>query len=44
VLREGPAAPSPLFPGGVGNTWGDKANFESLINDVSAKLFDRFPD
>jgi glyoxylase-like metal-dependent hydrolase (beta-lactamase superfamily II) len=33
-----------LFPGGVGNTWGDKANFESLINDVSAKLFDRFPD
>jgi glyoxylase-like metal-dependent hydrolase (beta-lactamase superfamily II) len=33
-----------LFPGGVGNTWGNKANFESLINDVSTKLFDRFPD
>ena len=32
------------FPGGVGNTSGDKANFESLINDVSAKIFDRFPD
>jgi len=33
-----------LFPGGVGNTWGDQANFESLINDVSTKIFDRFPD
>ena len=33
-----------LFPGGVGNTRGDKANFESLINDVTTKLFDRYPD
>lgn len=33
-----------LFPGGVGNTRGDKANFESLINDVTTKIFDRFPD
>lgn len=33
-----------LFPGGVGNTRGVKENFESLINDVERKLFDRFPD
>ena len=33
-----------LFPGGVGNTRGNKRNFESLINDVEHKLFDRFPD
>jgi glyoxylase-like metal-dependent hydrolase (beta-lactamase superfamily II) len=33
-----------LFPGGVGNTQGDEARFTSLINDVSAKLFDRLPD
>jgi glyoxylase-like metal-dependent hydrolase (beta-lactamase superfamily II) len=33
-----------LFPGGVGNTFGDKAAFASLIEDVSAKLFDRLPD
>ena len=33
-----------LFPGGVGNTHGDKANFESLINDVQRKIFDRLPD
>ncbi|GAA2467425.1 MBL fold metallo-hydrolase [Winogradskya humida] len=33
-----------LFPGGVGATGGDKAKFTSLINDVSAKLFDRLPD
>ena len=33
-----------LFPGGVGNTRGDKKNFESLINDVETKLFDRLPD
>jgi len=29
---------------GVGNTWGSKENFESLINDVERKLFDRLPD
>jgi glyoxylase-like metal-dependent hydrolase (beta-lactamase superfamily II) len=33
-----------LFPGGVGNTFGSKENFESLINDVERKLFDRLPD
>ncbi len=33
-----------LFPGGVGNTRGNAENFTSLINDVSAKLFDRLPD
>ncbi|WBQ08535.1 MBL fold metallo-hydrolase [Kribbella sp. CA-293567] len=33
-----------LFPGGVGNTRGDKANFESLLNDVETKLFARLPD
>ena len=32
-----------LFPGGVGNTRGNKANFTSLINDVESKLFGRFP-
>jgi glyoxylase-like metal-dependent hydrolase (beta-lactamase superfamily II) len=35
--------PSP-FPGGVGNTFGSKENFASLINDVQHKLFDRLPD
>ncbi|ASQ93966.1 MBL fold metallo-hydrolase [Streptomyces sp. 11-1-2] len=33
-----------LFPGGVGNTWKDSKAFESLINDVETKLFDRLPD
>jgi len=33
-----------LFPGGVGNTHGNKADFESLIDDVEHKLFDRLPD
>ena len=33
-----------LFPGGVGNTWGDKDRFTSLIDDVEHKLFDRLPD
>ncbi|MEV6300866.1 MBL fold metallo-hydrolase [Actinoplanes sp. NPDC051861] len=33
-----------LFPGGVGNTRGVRKNFESLINDVERKLFDRFGD
>lgn len=33
-----------LFPGGVGNTRGNKENFESLIGDVERKLFDRLPD
>ena len=33
-----------LFPGGVGNTQGNAENFNSLINDVEHKLFDRLPD
>lgn len=33
-----------LFPGGVGNTWGDAEQFESLLNGVEAKLFGRLPD
>lgn len=33
-----------LFPGGVGNTFGDEAAFRSLIGDVSTKIFDRLPD
>ena len=33
-----------LFPGGVGNTEKDAARFNSLIGDVTSKLFDRLPD
>ena len=33
-----------LFPGGVGNTEKDAARFAALIEDVTAKLFDRLPD
>jgi glyoxylase-like metal-dependent hydrolase (beta-lactamase superfamily II) len=33
-----------LFPGGVGNTHGNRDNFESLLGDVERKLFDRLPD
>jgi glyoxylase-like metal-dependent hydrolase (beta-lactamase superfamily II) len=33
-----------LFPGGVGNTFGDEGAFKSLFHDVSTKLFDRLPD
>ncbi len=33
-----------LFPGGVGNTFGDAEAFRSLISDVTAKVFDRLPD
>jgi glyoxylase-like metal-dependent hydrolase (beta-lactamase superfamily II) len=33
-----------LFPGGVGNTHKDPANFTSLMDDVEHKLFDRLPD
>jgi len=32
-----------LFPGGVGKT-NSPADFTSLLNDVSERLFDRFPD
>ena len=33
-----------LFPGGVGNTFGDADNFRALIDGVATKLFDRLPD
>ncbi len=33
-----------LFPGGVGNTRGDKRAFTTLLADVRTKLFDRLPD
>ncbi|MFK8845986.1 MULTISPECIES: MBL fold metallo-hydrolase [Streptomyces] len=33
-----------LFPGGIGNTWDDPERFASLLDDVSAKLFDQLPD
>ena len=33
-----------FYPGGVGNTQGNAANFASLIDDVEHKLFDRLPD
>jgi len=33
-----------LFPGGVGNTRGDKKKFASLIDDVETKLFGRLGD
>lgn len=33
-----------LFPGGVGNTFGDEQAFRTLLADVVAKVFDRLPD
>lgn len=33
-----------LFPGGVGNTFGDTEAFVSLLNDVESRIFDRLPD
>ncbi|MDQ6641121.1 MAG: MBL fold metallo-hydrolase [Actinomycetota bacterium] len=33
-----------LFPGGVGNTFGDKLAFARLVDDVETKLFARLPD
>ncbi|WP_131741577.1 MBL fold metallo-hydrolase [Actinomadura roseirufa] len=33
-----------LFPGGVGNTWGDPTLFKQLLADVEERVFDRFPD
>jgi glyoxylase-like metal-dependent hydrolase (beta-lactamase superfamily II) len=49
LLYQGPDRPhlftgDCLFPGGVGNTEGDKERFSSLIEGVSAKLFDKLPD
>jgi glyoxylase-like metal-dependent hydrolase (beta-lactamase superfamily II) len=33
-----------LFPGGVGNTFGDEAAFVQLIDEVETKIFQRLPD
>ncbi|MEI5676332.1 MULTISPECIES: MBL fold metallo-hydrolase [unclassified Nocardioides] len=33
-----------LFPGGVGNTFGDEAAFAQLIDEVETKIFQRLPD
>ena len=33
-----------LFPGGVGNTFGNADNFRSLFHDVRTKIFDALPD
>ncbi|MDP3968114.1 MAG: MBL fold metallo-hydrolase [Nocardioides sp.] len=33
-----------LFPGGVGNTFGDGDAFVTLVDDVETKLFGRLPD
>ena len=33
-----------LFPGGIGNTFGDEAAFAQLIDEVETKLFQRLPD
>jgi glyoxylase-like metal-dependent hydrolase (beta-lactamase superfamily II) len=49
LLYEGPDRPhlftgDSLFPGGVGNTFGNADNFRSLIDDVEHKVFDRLPD
>jgi glyoxylase-like metal-dependent hydrolase (beta-lactamase superfamily II) len=33
-----------LFPGGVGNTFGDDAAFAQMIEDVETKIFQRLPD
>ena len=44
---EGPAhlfTGDSLFPGGVGNTFGDAAAFASLIDDVEQRIFDALPD
>lgn len=33
-----------LFPGGVGNTFGDADAFRQLVDEVGTKVFDRLPD
>jgi glyoxylase-like metal-dependent hydrolase (beta-lactamase superfamily II) len=44
---EGPAhifSGDSLFPGGVGNTQKDPDRFSQLINDISERMFDVYPD
>lgn len=33
-----------LFPGGVGNTFGNEENFAQLVDDVEQRIFDQLPD
>lgn len=33
-----------LFPGGVGNTWEDPARFDSLLTDVTQRVFANYDD
>jgi glyoxylase-like metal-dependent hydrolase (beta-lactamase superfamily II) len=33
-----------LFPGGLGNTFNDPDNFQSLFTDVVERIFDKLPD
>jgi glyoxylase-like metal-dependent hydrolase (beta-lactamase superfamily II) len=33
-----------LFPGGVGNTWGDPTRFNQLLTDVEERVFGPLPD
>lgn len=33
-----------LFPGGVGNTFGDRKAFETLVSDIQRKVFDKLAD
>jgi glyoxylase-like metal-dependent hydrolase (beta-lactamase superfamily II) len=33
-----------LFPGGPGNTWGDKKLFTQLMNDLEERVFATLPD
>ena len=33
-----------LFPGGVGNTWGDPVAFNTLLDGVEAKIFGTLSD
>jgi glyoxylase-like metal-dependent hydrolase (beta-lactamase superfamily II) len=50
LLYDDPAGPphlftgDSLFPGGVGNTFGDEAAFLQLIDEVETKVFQRLPD
>ncbi|MBO1268873.1 MBL fold metallo-hydrolase [Arthrobacter cavernae] len=44
---EGPAhifSGDSLFPGGVGNTGNDPVRFASLLDDVTERLFEAYPD
>ncbi|MBG6083420.1 MBL fold metallo-hydrolase [Zhihengliuella flava] len=49
VLTEGLERPlifsgDALFPGGVGNTWGDPERFAQLLGDVTERLFGVYDD